>query len=124
MDPLSGLRRKNAAAAPAKDGTTGLPFVLPEMQTGEHHLCAEFSNRDHKSARRKDAVLTANSVVMHCIFFILESLKKLEKLFIAPKARQILHETAHRAFARCECAQHMGFLIKYFNQESVLGGTS
>ena len=36
--------------------------------------------------------------------FILESVKKLEKLFIAPKARQILHETAHRAFARCECA--------------------
>ena len=124
MDPLSGLRRKNAAAAPAKNGTAGLPLVLPEMQTGEHHLCAEFSNRDHKSARRKDAVLTANSVVMHCIFFILESVKKLEKLFIAPKARQILHETAHRAFARCECAQHMGFLIKYFNQESVLGGKS
>ena len=36
--------------------------------------------------------------------FILESVKKLEKLFIAPRARQILHETAHRAFARCECA--------------------
>ena len=50
---------------------------------------------------------------------ILESVKKLEKLFIAPKARQILHETAHRALARCECAQHMGFLMKYFNQESV-----
>jgi len=38
------------------------------------------------------------------IYFILESVKKLEKLFIAPKARQILHETAQRAFARCECA--------------------
>ena len=50
---------------------------------------------------------------------ILESVKKLEKLFIAPKARQILHETAHRALARCECAQHMGFLMKYFHQESV-----
>lgn len=68
MDPLSNLRRKNAAAAPAKDGATGLPLVLPEMQTGEHHLCAEFSNRDHKSARRKDAVLTAISVVKHCVF--------------------------------------------------------
>ena len=33
-----------------------------------------------------------------------ESVKKLEKLFIAPRARQILHETAQRAFARCECA--------------------
>ena len=68
MDPLSGLRSKNAAAAPAKDGTAGLSLVLPKVQAGEHHLCAEFSNRDHKSARRKDAVLTANSVVMHCVF--------------------------------------------------------
>ena len=38
------------------------------------------------------------------IDFILESVKKLEELFIAPTARQILHETAQRAFARCECA--------------------
>ena len=52
MDSLSGLRRKNAAAAPAKDGTTGLSTLLPEMQTGEYHLCAEFQDRDHKSARR------------------------------------------------------------------------
>ena len=37
-------------------------------------------------------------------FLILESVKKLEELFIAPTARQILHETAQRAFARCECA--------------------
>ena len=60
--------------------------------------------------------------VPHALFVcvILESVKKLEKLFIAPKARQILHETAHRALARCECAQHMGFLMKYFHQESVL----
>ena len=35
---------------------------------------------------------------------ILESVKKLEELFIAPTAHQILHETAQRAFARCECA--------------------
>ena len=68
MDSLSGLRRKNAAAAPAKDGTTGLSPILPEVQTGEHHLCAEFQDRDHKSARRKDAVLTAISVVMRCVF--------------------------------------------------------
>ncbi|MDY4231256.1 MAG: hypothetical protein SOX74_04120, partial [Candidatus Faecousia sp.] len=33
----------------------------------------------------------------------LESVKKLEELFIAPTARQILHETAQRACARCEC---------------------
>ena len=76
MDSLSGLRRKNAAAASTKDGTTGLPLVLPEMQTGEHHQCAEFSNRDHRSARRKDAVLTAISVVMHCIFFRRKNMKK------------------------------------------------
>ena len=68
MDSLSGLRRKNAAAAPAKDGTAGLSPVLPEVQTGEHHQCAEFSSGDYKSAGRKDAVLTAISVVVHCIF--------------------------------------------------------
>lgn len=68
MGPLPNLRRKNAAAAPAKDGTAGLPLVLPEMQMGEYHLCAEFQDRDHKSARRKDAVLTAISVVKHCVF--------------------------------------------------------
>ena len=78
MDPLSGLRRKNAAAAPTKNGAAGLPLVLPEVQTGEHHQCAEFSNRDHKSARRKDAVLTAISVVMRCIFFRRKSLKQNE----------------------------------------------
>ena len=50
---------------------------------------------------------------------ILVLVKKLEKLFIAPKVRQELHETAQRAFARCECAQHTAFLIKYFNQELV-----
>ena len=38
------------------------------------------------------------------VVLILESVKKLEELFIAPTARQILHETAQRAFARCECA--------------------
>ena len=76
MDSLSGLRRKNAAAAPTKNGAAGLPLVLPEVQTGEHHQCAEFSNRDHKSARRKDAVLTAISVVMHCIFFRRKNMKK------------------------------------------------
>lgn len=66
MDPLSNLRRKNAAAA--ENRAAGLPLVLPEMQMGEYHLCAEFSNRDHKSARRKDAVLTAISVVKYCVF--------------------------------------------------------
>lgn len=42
MGPLSGLRRKNAAAAPAKDGTAGLSLVLPEVQTGEYYQCAKF----------------------------------------------------------------------------------
>ena len=45
--------------------------------------------------------------------------KKLEKLFIAPKVRQVLYETSQRAFTRCACAQRTGFLIKFFNQESV-----
>jgi tRNA(Phe) wybutosine-synthesizing methylase Tyw3 len=45
--------------------------------------------------------------------------KKLEKLFIAPKVRQVLYETSQRVFARCACAQRTGFLIKFFNQESV-----
>ena len=76
MDPLSGLRCKNAAAAPAKDGTAGLSSFLPEMQTGEHHQCAKFSNRDYKSARRKDAVLTAITAVMHCVFFRRKIVKK------------------------------------------------
>ena len=76
MDSLSGLRRKNASAAFTKDGTAELPLVLSEVQTGEYHLCAEFSNRDHKSARRKDAVLTAISAVSHCIFFRRKIMKK------------------------------------------------
>ena len=76
MDPLSGLRRKNAAAAPANDGTMGLSTILSEVQTGEHHLCAEFQDRDHKSARRKDAVLTAISAVSHCIFLGGKNMKK------------------------------------------------
>ena len=49
---------------------------------------------------------------------VLESVKKLEALFIAPPARQILHETAQRAYARCACAQHTGILIQYLNQGS------
>ena len=51
--------------------------------------------------------------------FILKPVKKLEKLFIAPKVRQVLYETSQRVFTRCACAQRTGFLIKFFNQESV-----
>ena len=47
--------------------------------------------------------------------------KKHEKLFIAPKVRQVLYETSQRVFTRCACAQRTGFLIKFFNQESVSG---
>ena len=50
---------------------------------------------------------------------ILKPVKKLEKLFIAPKVRQVLYETPQRVFTRCACAQRTGFLIKFFNQESV-----
>ena len=45
--------------------------------------------------------------------------KKLEKLFIAPKVRQVLYETSQRVFTRCACARRTGFLIKFFNQEAV-----
>ena len=40
MDSLSGLRRKNAAAAPAKDGTTGLSTLLPKCKR-ESIICAQ-----------------------------------------------------------------------------------
>ena len=33
-----------------------------------------------------------------------------------------MYETSQRVFARCACAQRTGFLIKFFNQESVLVG--
>ena len=69
MDSLPDLRRKNAAAAPAKDGTAGFPLVLPEVQTGESDPCAEFSSRAHPSAGRKNTVLTAISAVMHGILW-------------------------------------------------------
>jgi len=32
-----------------------------------------------------------------------------------------LYETSQRVFTHCACAQRTGFLIKFFNQESVLG---
>jgi hypothetical protein len=50
---------------------------------------------------------------------IQKPVKKLEKLFIAPEVRQVLYETAQRVFPRCACAQRTGFLIQFFNQESV-----
>ena len=55
-----------------------------------------------KISDRVPHVYTAAPRLCACV--ILESVKKLEELFIAPTARQILHETAQRAFARCECA--------------------
>ena len=42
MGPLPGLRRKNAAAAFAKNGTAKLPLILPKVQAGEYHQRAEF----------------------------------------------------------------------------------
>ncbi len=59
MDPMPDLRRKNAAAAAQADGTAGLSPILPQVQAGVHYQRAEFSNRDNRSAGRKDAVLTA-----------------------------------------------------------------
>ncbi len=48
----------------------------------ERIIRAAFSNRGHLSARRKDAVLTAISAVMHCVFFRRKIMKKslLQKL--------------------------------------------
>ena len=73
---MPGLRSENAAAAPAKDGAARFSLVLPEVQTRKHYQRAEFSNRNHKSAGRKDAVLTAISAVSHCIFFRRKNMKK------------------------------------------------
>ena len=76
----------------------------------------DFDNNPQNLAFRKEFlenILTAErfegyiaGIASPASFFrlILESVKKLEELFIAPTARQILHETAQRAFARCECA--------------------
>ena len=50
----------------------------------------------------------------HTCRLIPKPVKKLEKLFIAPKVRQVLYETSQRVFTRCACAQRTGFLIKFF----------
>lgn len=42
MDSLPGLRRKNAAAAPAKDGVEGLSAFLPQVQAGAYYKCTKF----------------------------------------------------------------------------------
>ena len=51
--------------------------------------------------------------------------KKLEKLFIAPKVRQVLYETSQRVFTRCACARRTGFLIKFLikNQYQITAST-
>lgn len=76
MGALSCLWCKNTAEASAKDGAEGLSSLLPQVQAGAHHQRTEFSNRDHGSARRKGAVLTAIPAVMHCIFFRRKNMKK------------------------------------------------
>ncbi len=59
----------------------------------------------HGAARGRNAPFGENeSLTKNChsakIRIVLESVKKLEELFIAPTARQIQHETAQRACAR------------------------
>ena len=49
----------------------------------------------------------------HTCRLIPKPVKKLEKLFIAPKVRQVLYETSQRVFTRCACARRTGFLIKF-----------
>ena len=52
-------------------------------------------------------------VSVYSLLLILVFIKKLEKLFIAPKVRQDLHETAFVAFAaKGHNANSGGFLIK------------
>ena len=76
-----------------------------------------FGTKGLQSAARIICSLKANK--FHTCRLILKPVKKLEKLFIAPKVRQVLYETPQRVFPRCACAQRTGFLIKFFNQESV-----
>ena len=64
-------------------------------------------------------IMAGVGVLLAVLYLILKPVKKLEKLFIAPKVRQVLYETPQRVFTRCACAQRTGFLIKFFNQESV-----
>ena len=73
---LSCLWCKNTAEAAAKVGAGGLPSLLPQVQTRAQHQHAEFSNRDHRSARRKDAVLTTHIVVGTAPFFRRKIMKK------------------------------------------------
>ena len=68
MGLVSVVRSKDALAALARNRAEIISAVLPEVQTGKHYQRAEFSNKDHKSAGRKDAVLIAITVVMRCVF--------------------------------------------------------
>ena len=47
MGALSCLWSKITAEAAAKHCAGGLSSLLSQVQTGVHHQCAEFSNRDH-----------------------------------------------------------------------------
>ena len=62
------MRRKNTVAITAKDGIASLSLVLPEVQKREYYQCTEFSNRNYRSARRKDTVLTAVYAVSTALF--------------------------------------------------------
>lgn len=73
---MSYMRRKNTVAITAKDGIASLSLVLPEVQKREYYQCTEFSNRNYRSARRKDTVLTAVYAVVHCAFFRRKIMKK------------------------------------------------
>ena len=44
MDIMPAMRRKNALAAFARNGTEGISVVLSEMQTGEYHQRQAFYN--------------------------------------------------------------------------------
>ena len=94
----------------ALDGPFAATFRFENLEI--HKVFPRFSNLN----LRQNLSTTALADLFRAS---LEFNKKLYKLFIAPKVRQILYKSAQRALARCECAQHAGFLIKSFNQESV-----
>ena len=59
-------------------------FARKEIQTTDKACCGDFE-------------MSVIEPVMRCLILVLN--KKLEKLFIAPKVRQELHETTFVAFA-------------------------
>ena len=108
-DVLGGPRR------PGRPGAGAIFQYNPSFSFGIIQNVARQDTKNPVGQARGGAFLP------HPACIIPKPVKKLEKLFIAPKVRQVLYETSQRVFTRCACAQRTGFLIKFFNQESVSG---